>query len=110
MNIKYKVVEVHDSDHVIVVRYYTDLITEEDLVSFRDDNGKIIRCRSDVSITLYDPDASEGDIEQMIINNAPRQWLEILEHAKLEKPSNALDHAKTKLNKETEIKLPDILI
>ena len=44
--IKYKIVEVNEAEHSLVVRYYTDKITEESLaVDILD--GVIRRCRTD---------------------------------------------------------------
>jgi hypothetical protein len=66
MNIKYKIVEVYDADRSFVVRYYTDIVTEEDLASFRDEDDKILRARSDVSITIYNHEATAEELETLI--------------------------------------------
>ena len=55
MNIKYKIIEVWPDEHQIVVRYTTDLITEESVVLARDADDNIVRCRTDVPITLPIP-------------------------------------------------------
>jgi hypothetical protein len=61
MNIKYKIVEVWPNDLVFVVRYYTDLITEEMLAV--DDNrkpdGTPVRCRTDISLDIPSLDDEE---------------------------------------------------
>jgi hypothetical protein len=85
MNIHYKIVEVWPSDHLIVARYWTDVITEEYLNSSADDpnnrnpDGSIRRCRSDVSITLPVPTPTGKELEDIIIRNAPSYWLKTLE-------------------------------
>lgn len=80
MNLHYKIIEVWPDDHQIVVRYTTDIVNEEMLVSFRNEEGKIVRCRSDVAITLPIP-APEGDqLEKLIIENAPKAFLNTLEN------------------------------
>jgi hypothetical protein len=84
MNIHYKIAEVWPQDHLIVARYWTDIITEEFLNSYPDnpdrkEDGSPIRCRSDVSITLPIPTPTGEDLENIIMRNAPSQWLRTLE-------------------------------
>jgi hypothetical protein len=73
--IKYKIVEVNAIEHSIVVRYYTDKITEESLATDILD-GVIRRCRTDYSIDIPIPAPSGVDLHNFIINRAPTEWLE----------------------------------
>jgi hypothetical protein len=81
MNIHYRVVEVWPENHSIVVRYWTDIISEEDLKA--DDNrkpdGSPWRCRSDASLTLPVPAPTGEELHKMIKFNAPTAFLETLE-------------------------------
>ena len=84
MNINYKIVEVWPDDHLIVARYWTDIISEEYLNSFpenpsRKEDGSPLRCRSDVSITVPVPAPTGQDLENLIVRNAPSAWLKTLE-------------------------------
>jgi len=85
MNIHYKIVDVYPNDHLIVARYWTDIINEEFLNSNPQDSnnrnldGSIRRCRSDVSITLPTPTPTGEDLEKLILANAPIDWLQTLE-------------------------------
>ena len=84
MNIHYKIVEVWPDDHLIVARYWTDIITEENLNSYPDnpnrkEDGTPLRCRSDVSITLPLPTPDGEELEKIILQNAPVVWLKTLE-------------------------------
>jgi hypothetical protein len=81
MKIHYKIVEVWPDSHSIVVRYWTDLISEEFLASDdqRNEQGSPIRCRSDVSITLPVPTPEGAELEKIILSNAPRDWLNLLQ-------------------------------
>ena len=81
MNIHYKIVEVWPSDHLIVARYWTDIITEQYLANSDEyfDDGSPRRCRSDVSITLPTPTPTGKDLEDIIMRNAPSYWLKTLE-------------------------------
>lgn len=82
MNLHYKIVEVWPSDHLIVVRYWTDVLSEEFLASDsnRKEDGTPVRCRSDVSLTLPIPAPTGNDLEKLILTNAPIAWLQTLEN------------------------------
>jgi len=81
MNLHYKIVEVWPSDHLIVVRYWTDVLSEEFLASDsnRKEDGTPVRCRSDVAITLPIPTPTGKELEELIVRNAPLEWLKTLE-------------------------------
>lgn len=78
MDVKYKVVEVWPDNHTMVVRYYTDSVTEEMLKSSdaKKENGDYVRCRTDVSIDVPIPEPSPAEIEKLILKNAPIAFLE----------------------------------
>jgi hypothetical protein len=82
MNIHYKIVEVWPNDHLIVVRYWTDLLSEKFLASDsnRKEDGTPVRCRSDVSLTLPVPVPTGATLEKIILSNAPIAWLQTLEN------------------------------
>jgi hypothetical protein len=84
MNIHYKIVEVWPNDHLIVARYWTDVLSEQSLNSFPNDtncreDGSPFRCRSDVSITVPIPAPSGEELDALILRNAPVDWLKTLE-------------------------------
>lgn len=81
MNLHYKIVEVWPQDHLVVVRYWTDVLSEEFLASddSRKDDGTPWRCRSDVSITLPVPAPEGADLEKFLVSFAPLDWLKTLE-------------------------------
>lgn len=81
MIIKYKIVEVWPNDHLIVVRYYTDKITEQSLASIPElkQDGTPVRCRTDVSISVPIPEPSAEELEKLILRNAPIFSLETFE-------------------------------
>jgi hypothetical protein len=81
MNIHYKIVEVWPNDHLIVARYWTDVISEKFLDSNQGmkDDGSPWRCRSDVSITVPVPAPTGKELEDLIMRNAPSYWLKTLE-------------------------------
>jgi hypothetical protein len=81
MNLHYKIVEVWPQDHLVVVRYWTDALSEEFLSSndIRKEDGTPERCRSDVSITLPIPAPTGKELEDLLISYAPLDWLKTLE-------------------------------
>jgi len=81
MNLHYKIVEVWPSDHLIVARYWTDVLSEEFLASDsnRNEDGTPVRCRSDVSLTIPIPAPTGKELEDFIIKQAPIEWLKTLE-------------------------------
>lgn len=78
MNLKYKIIEVSPEYHSIVVRFYTDLISEESLATQTTD-GVVVRGRTDYSIDLPIP-LPEGDVLAAFISaHAPKVWFETQE-------------------------------
>tara|TARA_R110000772_G_scaffold104020_1_gene205263 strand:+ start:115 stop:462 length:348 start_codon:yes stop_codon:yes gene_type:complete len=73
--IKYKIVEVNAEQHSIVVRFYSDVITEESLAVQWGDEGQILRGRTDYNIDLPIPAPSGDELQNIILSNAPSQWL-----------------------------------
>lgn len=80
--IKYKIVEVDDANNSIVVRFYTDKITEASLAAQWGASGEILRCRTDYSIDLPLPPPTGAELENLILGAAPEEWL-AMQEAKL---------------------------
>ena len=102
MNIHYKIVEVWPDSHSIVARYWTDIVTEEMLASDdqRNEHGRPIRCRSDVSITLPIPAPQGEDLDKLIVVNAPTTWLETIENVINPDIDTSLNHISNMLGTE----------
>jgi hypothetical protein len=81
MNLHYKIVEVWPQDHLVVIRYWTDSLSEEFLASndIRKEDGTPERCRSDVSVTLPIPAPTGKELEDLLISYAPIDWLKTME-------------------------------
>jgi hypothetical protein len=79
MNFKYKIIEVHPELHSIVVRYYTDTVTEEYLAHLDSDgnprlneDGTFQRCKFDLNIQLWEIPPPTGDaLHARIVECAP---------------------------------------
>lgn len=116
MQIKYRIVSVDEADHSMVVRYFTDITTEEDLAiphpntgEIFGDDGLVISCRTDVNITLFDVPLLEGDaLERFISRFAPKAWFEMLEKVKDPDVDTGLSPITAMLGQEREaVELPD---
>lgn len=78
MNLKYKIIEASPEYHSIVVRFYTDLISEESLATQTTD-GVVVRGRTDYSIDLPIPLPEGAALAAFISAHAPKAWLETQE-------------------------------
>ena len=97
--IKYKIVEVNEAEHSLVVRYYTDKITEESLaVDILD--GVIRRCRTDYSIDLPVPAPVEIELHNFIMGRAPILWLNTKESVLDPMIDTSLSHYMELIGKE----------
>jgi len=72
--IKYKIIEINTEQHSIVVRYYTDIVTEAMLATDILD-GVIRRCRTDYSFDLPVPAPTGTALDDFINARAPVAWL-----------------------------------
>ena len=83
MNIHYKIIEVWPNDHLFVVRYYTDNLNEEMLISANDYNrredGSPMRCRTDVAIDMPIPALEGKELESLILYYSPISFLRKME-------------------------------
>lgn len=83
MDIHYKIIEVNPNEHAIIVRYFTDFLSEEHLATNPEDpnrlpDGSPVRCRTDYNINIPIP-APEGDVlHEYILSKAPTHWFDIL--------------------------------
>ena len=112
MHIKYKIMGYSEAEHTIVVRFYTDVTTEEDLAIRDVDTDEIIRhsdgsiktCRTDFNLNLWDDPVLTGEaFEEMISHQAPRQWFELLEKVKNPDVDTSLAHMDALVGKERDV-------
>lgn len=108
MTIKFKIVEANPEQHSIVVRFYSDDLTEEMLCVQRDENtGAILRCRTDFNIDLPVP-APEGDaLVEFISARAPVRWFEIQKAVADPNVDTSLSHAIGLMGLEQTHKAPE---
>ena len=91
MNIHYRIVRVDPAAHGIVIRYFTDNVTENDLANSFNEDGSVklnadgypVSTRTDIQMSIYDtPAPSQEEIEKRIMLNAPVEWLKLQEDIK----------------------------
>lgn len=88
MNIHYRIVKVDPEAHGVVIRYYTDVVTEMDLANSFNEDGSVklnadgypLSTRTDVLMSIYEtPTPSPEELEKRIMVNAPVDWLKLQE-------------------------------
>ena len=91
MNIHYRIIKVDPASHGIVVRYFTDKVTEMNLANSLNPDGSAIlnadgypvSTRTDVMVNIYDtPAPSNEEIEKRVMMSAPVEWLKLQENIK----------------------------
>lgn len=87
MEVKYKIIDVDPSQHSIVVRYYTDLLSEDSLATSFNSDGSIARrpdgspqrCQTDYNFNLWqtNPQLTTDDIKKIANDGAPYDWFKL---------------------------------
>lgn len=85
--IKFKIVEVYPKEHSIVVRYYTDILSEFDLGGQVDAEGKlmlkedgsVLRCRTDIALDLPIPAPVGEELDKFILSRCNVDWFNKME-------------------------------
>ena len=123
MKVKYRIIEVDSSQHSIVVRYYTDILSQDDLATSFDTNNTIMRrpdgtpqrCQTDYNINIWkiDPSPTIEDIHEIAKSAAPYDWFK-LKHAVMNpNVDTTLNVVNSIINQEftaVKPKLPDLTI
>lgn len=77
MQIFYRVLEVNEGDASIVVRYWSDELSERELSSALDETSDTpVRCKTDYNINIWE-EMDDGELHDFIMASAPVQWLEL---------------------------------
>lgn len=116
MDIKCKLVECDDSAHSVVVRYYTDFMTEEKLASSFDGKGSVlrrpdgspVRCRTDVNLNLFTtPTTEDAILDYVWTHCAPNiMWFELQEKIADPQVDTSMTQVKSMVGKEFIYTLP----
>lgn len=91
MNIHYRIVKVDVGSHGVLVRYWTDKVTEMDLAEPQNlpdgpplnADGYPLNTRTDILLTIYDtPTPTPEELDKRIMMAAPVDWLRLQEDIK----------------------------
>ena len=87
MEVKYRIIDVDPNQHSIVVRYYTNVLSEDSLAtSFNTDgsiargpNGSPLRCQTDYNINIWKTETppTVDDIKKIANDSAPYDWFKL---------------------------------
>ena len=87
MEVKYRIIDVDPNQHSIVVRYYTNVLSEDSLAtSFNTDgsiarglNGSPLRCQTDYNINISKTETppTVDDIKKIANDSAPYDWFKL---------------------------------
>lgn len=92
MSINYKILEIDESNRTMIVRYWTETISQEELRSSEEskEDGTPVRCRSDISINIPIPEPTAEELHKILMRNAPDIGLQTLEKMKTNDPETTL--------------------
>lgn len=86
MKVYYRILSIEETEGNIIVRYFTDFLSEEELATTRNIDGEIVydangypeKCRTDYCITLYDKfNPSQEDVKQLIESQGPIEFFKL---------------------------------
>lgn len=84
LNLKYRILSTDKRNNSIIVRYWTDILSEKDLSDFDEitEDGTPTRCSTDSNIVLWNDIKTPADLEKIILDSAPIRLLENKENFK----------------------------
>ncbi len=75
MKIYYKILSVDYNEGSMIVRFFTDFLSEQQLSIIPNDPKPVPdRCRTDVNLTLYRNLSTADEFHKFILAGAPIQW------------------------------------
>jgi phosphoribosylformylglycinamidine (FGAM) synthase PurS component len=87
MEVKFKIIDIDSSQHSMIVRYYTNLLTEDSLATSYNPDGTIARrsdgspqrCQTDYNFNIWqtDPPITEEQIKKIANDGAPYDWFKL---------------------------------
>lgn len=115
MIIKYKIIELVPDQHSIVVRFWTDKITEDSLCTVRYPDGTPVltaegapgRCSTDMTIAINKvPPPTGAELERYILRHAPREAFERQERVMNPEVDTSLSSLSSLVGREASILQP----
>ena len=120
MEVKYRIIDVDPNQHSIIVRYYTNVLTEDSLaISFNTDgsiarraDGSPQRCQTDYHINIWKTDTAPTaeEIQKIANDAAPYDWFKLKHDILDPNIDTSLSNASSLVGKEFAAVKPVILI
>jgi hypothetical protein len=80
MKINYRILSVDEKEGSVVVRYWTDELSERQLsIDSNEQADTPEHCRTDTNLNIWRPDATDSEISDAILRCAPVDWLGLKE-------------------------------
>ena len=110
MEVKYRIIDVDPNQHSIIVRYYTNVLTEDSLaISFNSDgsiarraDGSPQRCQTDYHINVWKTETppTEEEIQKIANDSAPYDWFKLKQDIMDPNIDTSLSNASSLVGKE----------
>jgi len=95
MQINYRVLSVDETESSMIVRYWTDELSEKELsVDPEETNDTPTQCRTDYNLTVSDHSKSEEALHEFILSCAPVGWFDVKHKVKDPNVDTSLPEAK----------------
>lgn len=118
MNIHYRILSKDDENHSMIVRYWTDIISEESLATelyedgspVLDESGHPRRGRTDYNLTLYNYEIpTDIQLHDIIVRNAPISFFKLLELRKTDPQKLDLSAVQSLIGVDRSFEITDSL-
>src|SRR3954469_23233130 len=95
MQINYRVLLVDETESTMIVRYWTDELSEKELsVDPEETSDTPAQCRTDYNLSVSDHSMSEEALHEFILSCAPVGWFEVKHKIKDPNVDTSLPEAK----------------
>ena len=105
VNIKWKILEKNENEQAIIVRYWTDMVSQEDLRNASENlpDGTPVRCVTDYNINIWHHLESEEEVQKHIEQCAPVAYFALKHKVKDPNRDSSLSIIDKMMNKTNEI-------
>lgn len=120
MEVKYRIIDVDPNQHSIVVRYYTNVLSEDSLAtSFNTDgsiargtDGSPLRCQTDYNINIWKTETPPtiDDIKKIANDSAPYDWFKLKHDILDPNVDTSLSSVFSLLGKEFQAQKPVLIL
>lgn len=120
MEVKYRIIDVDPNQHSIVVRYYTNVLSEDSLATSFNTDGSIargtdgfpLRCQTDYNINIWKTETPPtiDDIKKIANDSAPYDWFKLKHDILDPNVDTSLSSVFSLLGKEFQAQKPVLIL